>query len=109
MNRYRNILMVLGAALVCVVLLPSRALSDEASAKLYKQKCVSCHGADGKGTTPAGKAMKVHDFSDQAVVAMSDDALAGIITSGKGKMPKYPTLKPEEVKGLVDYCRSLAK
>jgi mono/diheme cytochrome c family protein len=40
---------------------------------------------------------------------MSDDELEGVITNGKGKMPKYPNLKPEQVKALVEYCRSLAK
>jgi len=109
MNQKRNITIILGAALVGLALLPSRALPDDASASLYKQKCVSCHGADGKGETPAGKAMKARSFADPAVVASSDDELAGIITNGKGKMPKYGTLKPEQVKGLVEYCRSLAK
>jgi mono/diheme cytochrome c family protein len=109
MNRKRNISIVLGTALVGVVLVPSRALPDEASAGFYKQKCAGCHGPDGKGETPAGKAMKVRNFADPAVVAMSDDELAGVITNGKGKMPKYPSLKPEQVKALVEYCRSLAK
>jgi cytochrome c6 len=109
MNRKTNITIILGATLVGLLLLPSRALSDEASAKLYKTKCASCHGADGKAETPAGKAMKVRSFADPAVAAMSDDDLAGVITNGKGKMPKYASLKPEQIKGLVEYCRSLAK
>lgn len=109
MNHKRSIPIVLGAAVVGLALLPSRALPDDASAKFYKQKCASCHGPDGKAETPAGKAMKVRSFADPAVVAMSDDELAGIITGGKGKMPKYPSLKPEQVKALVEYCRSLAK
>jgi cytochrome c6 len=109
MNRKRNIPIVLGAALVALVLFPSRALPDEASATFYKQKCAACHGPDGKAETPAGKATKARSFADPAVVATSDDELASVITNGKGKMPKYATLKPEQVKGLVEYCRSLAK
>jgi cytochrome c6 len=109
MIRKRNIPIVLGAAFVGLVLLPSRALADEASATFYKQKCASCHGPDGKAETSAGKAMKVRSFADPAVVARSDEELASVITNGKGKMPKYATLKPEQVKGLVEYCRSLAK
>lgn len=109
MNRKSNIPIVLGAVLVVLVSLPAHALPDEASAKFYKQKCASCHGPDGKGETPAGKAMKVRSFADPAVVAASDDELAGVIINGKGKMPKYPSLKPEEVKALVEYCRSLVK
>ena len=109
MNRKWNLPIVLGAALVALVLLQSRALPDEASAGFYKQKCASCHGPDGKGETPAGKSMKVRSFADPAIVAMSDDELASVIANGKGKMPKYASLKPEQVKALVEYCRSLAK
>jgi hypothetical protein len=42
MNRMRNITIILGATLVGLVLLPSRTLTDEASATFYKQKCASC-------------------------------------------------------------------
>lgn len=110
MNRKWNVPIVLGAALVALALVPSRALPDEASAKFYKHKCASCHGPDGKAETPAGKAMKVRSLADPEVVKMTDDELAEVITNGKGKMPKYgSSLKPDQVKVLVEYCRSLAK
>jgi|SRR3954468_23454768 cytochrome c6 len=109
MKLNRNIAIILAMALLGLVLFPSRAQSDEGSASFYKQKCASCHGPDGKGETPAGKAMKVRSFADPAVVATSDDELASVIANGKGKMPKYPGLKPEQVKALVEYCRSIAK
>jgi hypothetical protein len=40
---------------------------------------------------------------------MSDADLSGVITNGKGKMPASHGLKPEDVKGLVDYVRTLKK
>ena len=41
---------------------------------------------------------------------MSDDELAAVISDGKDKMPSYKkSLKPEQVKELVGYIRSLAK
>jgi len=41
---------------------------------------------------------------------MSDDELAGAIEKGKGKMPAYgKSLKPDEIKAMVAYARSLAK
>ena len=87
---------------------PARA--DDKSAALYKQKCAACHGADGKGDTPAGKSMKVRSFADPDVAKMSDDELASVIESGKGKMPAYgKSLKADEIKSLVAYIRSLAK
>lgn len=86
------------------------AKSEDKSAATYKQKCTACHGPDGKGDTPAGKSTKVRSFADADVVKQSDDDLAGVIDKGKNKMPAYgKSLKPEEIKALVAYVRSLAK
>jgi cytochrome c6 len=77
---------------------------------LYKSKCVACHGADGKGETAIGKTNKIRDLGSADVQGQSDDAIAGIIGSGKGKMPAYgKSLKPEQIKDLVAYIRSLKK
>src|SRR5262245_8025931 len=38
-------------------------------AALYKANCASCHGADGKATTPAAKAMKVPPLAGTALTA----------------------------------------
>jgi mono/diheme cytochrome c family protein len=97
-------------ALAVAVMLCAPAKADEKSAALYKQKCAACHGVDGKGETATGKAMKVHSFGDPEVAKMSDDELAGTIEKGKGKMPAYgKSLKPDEIKAIVTYVRSLAK
>jgi cytochrome c6 len=92
------------------VLLFARNRGDDKSAATYKAKCATCHGADGKGDTPAGKSTKVRSFADPDVVKASDDDLAGIIEKGKAKMPGYgKSLKPDEIKDMVAYIRSLAK
>jgi len=76
----------------------------------YKAKCAGCHGADGAGSTPAGKAMKIRDFHSPEVQKETDAELTDIITNGKNKMPKYADkLKDTEIKDLVAYCRSLGK
>jgi cytochrome c6 len=81
-----------------------------ADASLFKTKCAMCHGADGKAQTAIGKADKIPDFTSPDVQKQSDDELAAIITNGKGKMPAYgKSLKPEQIKELVAYIRSLAK
>lgn len=88
--------------------LPARA--DDASAKVYQSKCVACHAADGTGSTPGGKALKVMPFSDPDVQKQSDADLTAIIAKGKNKMPAYEkSLKPDEIKGLVIYVRELGK
>lgn len=96
------------AALAVVLVLPSSMRAQDASAALFKSKCAACHGADGTGSA-MGKKMGAHDFTSADVQKMSDAELTDIITSGKNKMPKYASLKPEEITGLVAYIRTLKK
>jgi len=80
------------------------------TASLYKTKCATCHGADGKGGTPVGKKLGLRDFSSPEVQKMSDAELTTIIADGKGKMPGYKkSLKPEQIKDLTAFVRELAK
>src|SRR6478609_8844221 len=83
----------------------TQAVAQDAAAT-YKAKCAMCHGADGKG----GK-MGTRDFASAEVKAETDAQLTDIITKGKApKMPAYgEKLKPEEIKDLVTYIRTLAK
>jgi cytochrome c6 len=91
------------------LLFGSGAKADDA-AGLFKTKCAACHGADGKGETAMGKANKLRDLGSPDVQKQSDADLAAVIEQGKGKMPAYAkSLKPEQVKDLVGYIRSLSK
>jgi mono/diheme cytochrome c family protein len=78
------------------------------AADLYKSKCQACHGADGKGDTPAGKKLGVKDFHSPDVAKMSDQELFAITKNGKDKMPPYDKkLTDEQIKELIKYIRSL--
>ena len=101
MMRINIPLFTIATALAIVLALPLSAHAQDASA-LYKSKCAMCHGADGKKA--AG-----HDLSSAAVQKGSDADLEAVIANGKApKMPKYgDKLKPEEIKGLVAYIRTL--
>jgi mono/diheme cytochrome c family protein len=91
-------------------MLVTQARSEDKSAATYKQKCTACHGADGKADTPTGKAMNVRSFASPEVAKMSDQELSDVIEKGKGKMPKYgASMKPEEIKAMVAYVRTLGK
>jgi cytochrome c6 len=94
-------------ALAVVLSLPLPAHAQSA-ADLFKSKCARCHAADGTGSA-MGKKMGAHDFTTAEVQGMSDAQLTDIITNGKNKMPKYGSLKPEDIKGLVAYIRTLKK
>jgi mono/diheme cytochrome c family protein len=105
---YIAVLMVL--VFSTLTLFKARAQADEATIKLYQSKCVSCHAADGSGSTAVGKALKLKDIRSPEVQAMSDAELTAIISKGKDKMPAYEkTMKPEQIKSMVAYMRELAK
>lgn len=92
-----------------LLLAPARPAHADAEAT-FKAKCAGCHGADGAGSTPAGKAMKVHDFHAAEVQKETDAELTEIIANGKNKMPKYADkLKEAEIKELVSLVRELGK
>ncbi|HUC55631.1 MAG TPA: c-type cytochrome [Candidatus Cybelea sp.] len=92
-----------------IVFLCAPAKADNTAEATYKAKCAACHGPDGKGATSVGKMMKAGDFASEDVQKMSDADLTAAITSGKGKMPAYKTLTPDQVKDLVGYVRSFGK
>jgi mono/diheme cytochrome c family protein len=96
------------ATVLAVVLTFSPSVRAQDASALYKSKCAACHGADGTGSS-IGKKMGAHDFTSAEVQKMSDAELTEIITNGRDKMPKYGSLKPEEIKGLVAYIRTLKK
>jgi mono/diheme cytochrome c family protein len=100
----------LATVALAIITLWGTGLLAQDAAGLYKTKCAACHGADGKGDTAMGKKMGLRDFASSEVQKMSDDELTAIIADGKNKMPSYKkSLKPEQIKDLVGYIRSLAK
>ncbi|MFZ0285723.1 MAG: cytochrome c [Terriglobales bacterium] len=99
---------IITVALAVVLTLPAVAHAQSAET-LYKAKCAGCHAADGTGS-PIGKRMGAHDFQTAEVQKMSDAELTDTITNGKNKMPAYgKSLKPEDIKGLVAFIRTLKK
>ena len=81
---------------------PAKATPFDADV-LYKQKCVVCHGANGKGDGPGSAALtpKPRDFSDvEWQKATTDEALAKIILSGGMAVGKSPIMPGSpELKG----------
>jgi cytochrome c6 len=98
----------IGVALAGSALLSMPTGADNTEAT-YKAKCASCHGADGKGETPAGKATKARDFGSEDVQKMSDEDLSDVIAKGKAKMPAFKTLTADQAKDLIAYIRALGK
>lgn len=103
MNINRIFLLGVGIALFVV----NASAADAAAASLYKSKCQSCHGADGKATA-IGKKLGARDFQDSDVAKMSEEELAKITSAGKNKMPAYKgKLTDDQIKELVKYVKQL--
>jgi mono/diheme cytochrome c family protein len=98
------------AALAVPAAARADATSVEAGAAAYKAQCVGCHGADGSGSTPMGKALKVQDLRKPEIQAKKDADLAASIEKGKGKMPPAKgKLSATQISQVVDYIRTLGK
>jgi mono/diheme cytochrome c family protein len=99
--------------MTCAALLLSGAVNIRAegdSKDLYLSKCATCHGPDGAGKTAKGKKLKVQDVH-QTATKMSADDMIKIVTDGKGQdMDGFgKTLSKDQIKGVVDFYRGLAK
>jgi mono/diheme cytochrome c family protein len=110
MELKKRIQVGIGAVALFLISVPYlSARADTGSESTYKTKCASCHGPDGGGDTAIGKKLGAHDFRSAEVQKMSDSELNEILAKGKNKMPAYEkSLKPDEIKGLVNYIRSFA-
>lgn len=86
------------------------SFAQDTGADIYKAKCQMCHGVDGLGQTPAGKAMKAVPFTDPAIVHKSDAELIAATKNGQGKMPAYADkLTDPQIKAVISFVRTLQK
>ena len=84
------------------------SLAADSGESVYKAKCASCHGPDGKGQTAIGKRLNLKDLTSGDVQNKHDSELKLIIQDGKGKMPAYKgKLTDEQIESLVTYLRAL--
>jgi mono/diheme cytochrome c family protein len=100
-----------GFALILLGAISSHLLIAETdAASLFKAKCALCHGEDGSGNTPTGKAQKAKDLRSEETQKKSDAEIAEVITKGRNKMPAFgQKLKPDQIQQLVAYIRQLPK
>ncbi len=99
---------IITVALAVVLTLPAVAHAQSAET-LYKAKCAGCHAADGTGS-PIGKRMGAHDFQTAEVQKMSDASSPTSSPTARIRCPQYgKSLKPEDIKGLVAFIRTLKK
>jgi mono/diheme cytochrome c family protein len=90
---------------------------DKKIERLWKSKCSSCHGMDGKAQTDKGKQMKVADYStaawqksrtDEQIKKGIEDGVKAEKDGVKQEMDGYKAeLKADQIDGLVQFTRSL--
>ena len=97
------------AALIFLLVTASARADAPDAAAIFKSNCAACHGADGRGHSPMGKALHVKDLASDDVQKQSDEALEKIIVDGKGKMAGFKgKLSESDIDALVKFIRSLA-
>ncbi len=92
---------------------------DKKTARVWKSKCASCHGADGVGDTKKGKEQEIINLTTAKWQAgTTDDAIKKTITEPQtkdvgGKKEDLhgfgSELKPDQVDALVAFIRGLKK
>jgi mono/diheme cytochrome c family protein len=82
--------------IIGILMLPMASFADEA---LYKAKCVSCHGVDGKKNVKK-------DLTSDAVQNLSDDELVKFLTTNAMHKSKVDAASAATV---VKYLRTLKK
>jgi mono/diheme cytochrome c family protein len=93
---------------------------DAEAKKLFKARCVVCHGQNGKGDGPGAAALnpKPRDYTNaEWQKTVTDEEIAKTIVQGGAAVGKSPNMppnpdlasKPEVVQGLVKVVRSFAQ
>jgi len=109
----------IGAAVLaatCALAFSARADVDPKTVRLFKAKCATCHGPDGKGDTEQGKNLGAKDLTTAAVQKLSDAEWKKAISEGKkaaGKAEGMDAFKDklsdEQLDALIAYVRTLKK
>jgi cbb3-type cytochrome c oxidase subunit III len=83
-----------------------------AGAAVFKSKCATCHGKDGRGKTFKAKFNGARNLTDAAwQERVTDERIFNSITNGRGsKMPAFgDKLSVAEIEALVAHVRGLKK
>jgi cytochrome c6 len=103
----------LAATLLIVFAGPVSAADVAAGQKVYKQRCLVCHGKSGAADTPMAKRFNPApaSFADsQYMKNRTDEELTKIIVKGKRPMPAYGRkLSDDQIQNVLAYIRTLAK
>ena len=103
----------LGAIALLPLLLfvfPRIAAAQGDGQKIFDSTCAKCHGADGTGNTPVGKAVGAKDLGSAEAKKMTDADIHTQIEQGKGNMPPFGgSLNKAQIDSLIPIVRAFGK
>ena len=108
-------MIVLALALLAQAAIPAPApiAGPRTPQQNWEERCIACHGEDGKAGTKKGRELKAKDFTrPKWQKHTTDQEIVEAITNGipKKKMPAFKDkLSAAEIDGLVKYVRGLEK
>jgi mono/diheme cytochrome c family protein len=77
---------------------------------VYRQKCQTCHGADGMASSGVGKVMKVKPIGNPEVKKLTEAEMIQMTRDGVAKMQAYKgELTDAQIKASVVYFRTFLK
>ena len=104
----RNSYSVLAILIAAILFTSSFAYGSEydKGKALYDEKCMICHGANGKGDGPAAAALSPppKDFNRPEFWNQKNvkEVITNQVKKGKGAMPAF-SLSDDEIKAIIDY------
>jgi cytochrome c6 len=106
----KNLIVTLVVVVAFALVTGKTSFAADTGADVFKAKCASCHGAEGKGDTAMGKNLKLKDLGSADVQQQSDADLTNVIAKGKKPMPGYEgKLTNDQIQDVVKYIRTLKK
>jgi len=108
----KNGFFISAAGLAAVVSLSAFGAGElDRGRSLYGHKCKICHGADGKGSGPAGEFLSPRPANFTLPAFWTGDVdkkISDTIVKGHGQMPSF-NMKQSEIKDIIDYLSSAFK
>ena len=96
---------------LALLLLSAACGRSERMDMLYAQRCLNCHGVNGRGDGPLASSLPVAlpDFRN-TVERKSNWQIRRVIAGGKGLMPAFePALTPAEINDMLQMVRFLSR
>jgi mono/diheme cytochrome c family protein len=92
----------------------STAASAESASDIWKARCRSCHGEDGRAQTRVGQKEAIADLTQPAwQQSLTDADIRQVIAEGSPRNTKMKPYKekltPEQISSLLTYIRGLKK